>query len=229
MNDEVSTLTASQRQFAATTYHQKRRQAVVVPCPGDPPPGRSSLGGYVPSEGRQLVPSAYSPPPPNYQRQLHAEHLARQARFLLNAIAFQRSEREGPSCSWPNPAQEFLWLSREGFSCPWPDGRSYYPTIDKIIDSVCTHFSIDKIDILSARRTAEIVKPRHIGMYLAKVLTPKSLPQIGRHFGGRDHTTVLSAIRRIASLIGDEKNRGDYPPAFDPDIAAAVATLRSEI
>ncbi len=188
----------------------------------------------LPSEGRQLVPSAYSPPPPNYQRQLHAEHLARHARFRLNALAFQRSEREkidpeGPSCSWPNPVQEFLWLSREGFSCPWPDGRSYYPTINKIINSVCDHFRIDKIDILSARRTAEIVRARHIGMYLAKVLTPKSLPQIGRKFGGRDHSTVHSAIRRIASLIGDEKNRGDFPPAFDPDIAAAVAALRSKI
>ncbi len=59
------------------------------------------------SEGRQLVPSAYSPPISNYQRQLHAEHLARQARFLLNAIAFQLSEREGPSCSWPNPSKNF--------------------------------------------------------------------------------------------------------------------------
>ncbi len=188
----------------------------------------------LPIEGRALIPSAYSPPPPNYQRQLHIEHLARQARFRLNALAFQRSEREkidpeGPSCSWPNPVQEFLWLSREGLSCPWLDERSYNPTINKIIDSVCNHFSIDKIDILSARRTKPIVRPRQVGMYLAKVLTPKSLPQIGRQFGGRDHTTVLSAIRRIASLIGDEKNRGDYPPAFDSDIAAAVATLRNEI
>jgi chromosomal replication initiator protein len=59
---------------------------------------------------------------------------------------------------------------------------------------------------VSNRRTRVIVKPRQIAMYLAKTLTPRSFPEIGRRFGGRDHTTVLHAVRKIEELIsGDTK------------------------
>ncbi|PNE09990.1 MAG: chromosomal replication initiation protein DnaA, partial [Beijerinckiaceae bacterium] len=54
---------------------------------------------------------------------------------------------------------------------------------------------------LSARRTASVVRPRQISMYLSKLLTPRSLPEIGRRFGGRDHTTVLHAVRKITGLV----------------------------
>jgi chromosomal replication initiator protein len=65
---------------------------------------------------------------------------------------------------------------------------------------------VSKTELLSNRRTRTIVKPRQIAMYLAKVMTPRSLPEIGRRFGGRDHTTVLHAVRKIESLSGsDEK------------------------
>jgi chromosomal replication initiator protein len=49
-----------------------------------------------------------------------------------------------------------------------------------------------------------VVRPRQIAMYLAKALTPRSLPEIGRRFGGRDHTTVLHAVRKIESLSGQD-------------------------
>ena len=58
--------------------------------------------------------------------------------------------------------------------------------------------------LLSSRRTANVVRPRQIAMYLAKTLTLRSLPEIGRRFGGRDHTTVLHAVRKIESLVGND-------------------------
>jgi chromosomal replication initiator protein len=73
--------------------------------------------------------------------------------------------------------------------------------IEDIQKLVATHFNVNRADILSSRRTASVVRPRQIAMYLAKVLTPRSLPEIGRRFGGRDHTTVLHAVRKIAGLV----------------------------
>jgi chromosomal replication initiator protein len=63
---------------------------------------------------------------------------------------------------------------------------------------------VSKTELLSNRRTRTIVKPRQIAMYLAKVMTPRSLPEIGRRFGGRDHTTVLHAVRKIEDLSGTD-------------------------
>ena len=59
---------------------------------------------------------------------------------------------------------------------------------------------MSRADILSSRRTAVVVKPRQVAMFLAKTLTMRSLPEIGRRFGGRDHTTVLHAVRKIEGL-----------------------------
>ena len=72
--------------------------------------------------------------------------------------------------------------------------------IEDIQKLVANHYSISRPDILSSRRTATVVRPRQIAMYLAKVLTLRSLPEIGRRFGGRDHTTVLHAVRKIENL-----------------------------
>ena len=72
--------------------------------------------------------------------------------------------------------------------------------IDDIQQVVCQHYGISRADILSHRRTAKVVFARQIAMYLAKTLTLRSLPEIGRRFGGRDHTTVLHAVRKIEGL-----------------------------
>ncbi|HEY1735140.1 MAG TPA: chromosomal replication initiator protein DnaA, partial [Methylovirgula sp.] len=72
--------------------------------------------------------------------------------------------------------------------------------IEEIQKLVASHYNVTRADILSSRRTANVVRPRQIAMYLAKVLTPRSLPEIGRRFGGRDHTTVLHAVRKIEAL-----------------------------
>jgi chromosomal replication initiator protein len=76
--------------------------------------------------------------------------------------------------------------------------------IEDIQKLVATHFNVSRADILSSRRTANVVKPRQIAMYLAKILTPRSLPEIGRRFGGRDHTTVLHAVRKIDGLVAKD-------------------------
>ena len=72
--------------------------------------------------------------------------------------------------------------------------------IEDIQKLVANHYSVTRADILSSRRTATVVKPRQVAMYLSKALTLRSLPEIGRRFGGRDHTTVLHAVRKIEGL-----------------------------
>jgi chromosomal replication initiator protein len=76
--------------------------------------------------------------------------------------------------------------------------------IEDIQRIVSRHYNVSKTELLSNRRTRTIVKPRQIAMYLAKVMTPRSLPEIGRRFGGRDHTTVLHAVRKIEDLCGSD-------------------------
>ena len=78
--------------------------------------------------------------------------------------------------------------------------------IEDIQRVVAKHYNVSRQELVSNRRTRVIVKPRQIAMYLAKTLTPRSFPEIGRRFGGRDHTTVLHAVRKIEDLItGDTK------------------------
>ena len=76
--------------------------------------------------------------------------------------------------------------------------------IEDIQRLVANHFNVSRSDILSSRRTATVVRPRQIAMYLSKMLTLRSLPEIGRRFGGRDHTTVLHAVRKIDELSGHD-------------------------
>ncbi len=85
--------------------------------------------------------------------------------------------------------------------------RTHEPKRVKIEDIqklVATHFNVSRADILSSRRTANVVRPRQIAMYLSKALTLRSLPEIGRRFGGRDHTTVLHAVRKIDALAAKD-------------------------
>lgn len=77
--------------------------------------------------------------------------------------------------------------------------------IEDIQKIVARQFNVSKNDLLSNRRTRVIVRPRQIAMYLAKVMTPRSLPEIGRRFGGRDHTTVLHAVRKIESMTSEDQ------------------------
>ena len=73
-------------------------------------------------------------------------------------------------------------------------------TIDEIQRRVAEYFNVKMGDMLSARRARSVARPRQIAMYLSKQLTTRSLPEIGRKFGGRDHTTVIHAVRKIEQL-----------------------------
>ena len=73
-------------------------------------------------------------------------------------------------------------------------------TIDEIQKRVADHFKIKHAEMVSARRARVVARPRQIAMYLSKQLTPRSLPEIGRRFGGRDHTTVIHAVKQIEKL-----------------------------
>ncbi|MGE4352127.1 MAG: chromosomal replication initiator protein DnaA [Bdellovibrionales bacterium] len=84
-------------------------------------------------------------------------------------------------------------------------------TIDEIQKKVAEHYNIRVADMHSARRARAVARPRQVAMYLAKQLTPRSLPEIGRKFGGRDHTTVLHAVRKIDELAA-------YDPTFREDV-----------
>ena len=73
-------------------------------------------------------------------------------------------------------------------------------TIDEIQRTVCQFYRVDRTEMASKRRARAVVRPRQVAMYLAKVLTPRSYPEIGRKFGGRDHSTVIHAVRLIEEL-----------------------------
>ena len=79
-------------------------------------------------------------------------------------------------------------------------------TIEEIQKRVAVHFNIRLADMHSARRARAVARPRQVAMYLAKQLTPRSLPEIGRKFGGRDHTTVMHAVRRIEELMAGDSS-----------------------
>jgi chromosomal replication initiator protein len=81
--------------------------------------------------------------------------------------------------------------------------------IEDIQRIVARQYNVSRSDLLSSRRTANVVRPRQVAMYLAKILTLRSLPEIGRRFGGRDHTTVLHAVRKIEALTGNDTTLAD--------------------
>lgn len=93
-------------------------------------------------------------------------------------------------------------------------------TVDRIQRAVCEEFSITLTDMVSKRRARLIARPRQVAMYLSKKLTKRSLPDIGRRFGGRDHTTVMHAVKRI-----DELRAGD--PEFDARIKSVETVLKA--
>jgi chromosomal replication initiator protein len=87
---------------------------------------------------------------------------------------------------------------------PMPPRTSY--SIADIQAAACDHFGLSSEELLSNARTARITWPRHVAMYLAREMTSESLPAIGRHFGGRDHTTVLHAWRRTEERISKDSS-----------------------
>jgi hypothetical protein len=87
---------------------------------------------------------------------------------------------------------------------PHVESRFGCPTLPSIRRVVCSHYRISQTELLSQRRTKDVVLPRQIAMYLARHLTIQSMPQIGRATGRKDHTTVLHAVRKIERLLASD-------------------------
>ena len=92
-------------------------------------------------------------------------------------------------------------------------------TVDMIQKTVAEHYSLKQADLISERRARAVARPRQVAMWLAKQITTRSLPDIGRRFGGRDHTTVLHAVRRIESLKAED-------PVLARDVDMLLRKLR---
>lgn len=78
------------------------------------------------------------------------------------------------------------------------------PTINQVIAITCVFYDISAVEIISQRRNASLVRARHVACYLAKTLTPKSFPEIGRRLGNRDHTSIMHAVRSIEAKLTTE-------------------------
>jgi hypothetical protein len=104
-----------------------------------------------------------------------------------------------PAETDPPPSNWFVICARE-------PRRSEYPSILQIQKAVAAHFKTTVADIVSRRRTADIVLPRQIAVYLCKEMTLHSYPQIGRRFGDRDHTTQIHSVQKIKGMINRDAN-----------------------
>ena len=91
-------------------------------------------------------------------------------------------------------------------------------TVETIQSSTCKYFKISKNEMLSSRRSRYLVRPRQVAIYLTKILTSKSLPEIGREFANRDHTTVIHSVKTIEKL----KER-------DTDISLSIDTIKNQV
>lgn len=93
-----------------------------------------------------------------------------------------------------------------------------YPMVSDIRAETASFYKLSLVDMVSQRRGAAIARPRQIAMYLSRHMTIKSLPQIGKLFGGRDHSTVIHAIKVVESRMGS-----------DPQVKRAVRLIRARV
>jgi chromosomal replication initiator protein len=110
---------------------------------------------------------------------------------VLNRVVMQAQLLQEP------PTRETVSITLEEFGAR----PARQLQISDILEMVSNYYGIRRADLLGKRRTRSIVQPRHVGMYLARKLTPLSLEEIGGHFGGRDHSTVLHAERSVEDLL----------------------------
>lgn len=171
-----------------------------------------------------------------YEAALRAAHHQRRAKFWPEIPVDDGTENEPApvqTCAG-EPPRPVNWMpcAPEGFVFPVSKeelreerertaetiNRTSAQQIRAIMKVVSLEYGTSPDELMSERRTANIVLPRQIAMYLAKKTTLRSLPHIGRRFGGRDHTTVLHAVRKIERLT-----------ASDPDLAATIARLEAQL
>jgi hypothetical protein len=101
-----------------------------------------------------------------------------------------------------------------------------FPTINEIKKVVCQHYPVTPRDLVSRRRDAEVVRPRQVVCFLAKSMTPHSLPEIGRRLGNRDHTTVLHSVRKITRLMKTDRDLAAEIESFMEVLAPSQSTIQ---
>ena len=145
----------------------------------------------------------------------HEAHKARLARLSPPPVVV-RAPRPVAKPKQVEPPKPRVWFSivEELGEAP-----QRFPSVREIQLACAKYYGVTLHDILSARRTANIVRPRQVGMYLAKTLTPRSHPDIGRKFGGRDHTTAIFGFRKIERLLETD---GD----LQEDVAAIIKGIQ---
>lgn len=148
------------------------------------------------------------------QAKFHQAHLARLAR--IEGRAYRPAPSASPIAAEPAvpPRVEEIkprgiWFRIVGVGVP---------LIRDIQEAVAEFYGFSINDLRSIRRDFPLVRVRQVAMYLAKTLTEKSMPEIGRRFGGRDHTTVLHAVRKIEALV-----------LVDRELADEIAELKSRL
>jgi hypothetical protein len=172
--------------------------------------------------------------PTETELKAHARHAAFRASIAAKAAALDERKSVQPRDAAPmavvapaGPPLAHADLSLPPMKEPWfsIECVSVVKTLKvrEIQIAVCDHYGLKVAELLAERRFRPLVRARQVAMYLCSALTFKSLPAIGRDFGGKDHTTVLHAARKIRALI-DPNNR-----QFDPSIATAVKALRNEL
>ena len=87
----------------------------------------------------------------------------------------------------------------------FPERSTRLISVPSIQREVCRYYTVTQADLIGSKRTQSIVFPRQIAMYLSRELTDLSLPKIGEEFGGRDHTTVMHALKKIQKLMGEQR------------------------
>lgn len=170
----------------------------------------------------------------SYAAQLQAEHKARLVRLgvsrkavkELNELLTQQEELiadiKANETKVPDAVTE--WVQRQRaitaeIKSAVQGGEDARPSLLAIQSATAAYFNISRDDLKARRRTADITHPRQVGYFLCKSLTLRSLPEIGRFFGGRDHTTVLHGVRKVEHLI-----RKNWEVAHD--VAHIEASLR---
>lgn len=125
-----------------------------------------------------------------------------------------------PALPLPDIAVEPSRFSVDSFLALWgQDEIERGPiTIHRVKIATCKYFQVTHTDLISPRKHASIVLPRQVAMYLCRHLTVSSMPQIGRAFGNRDHTTIIHADRKISHLL-----------LWKKDVVMAVATIRQRL
>lgn len=161
------------------------------------------------------------------QRKYMMEHIARVEKIAACAkVSEPIAINDAPIIEPKNDLAE--WIERQDRINPIPkdpwftieeiDQNDLRPKIVDIQHFVAKFYEITRTELVSIGRNSHLVRARQVGMYLCKKLTVRSMPEIGRRFGNRDHTTVLHAIRKIDALVKQM-----------PELATDVETLQKSI